>query len=115
MKPITASLPNFRTLVVMLMTGLILAFTSAEVRAATMVRMAEEQGVGRFYEDKVHHVDGEVRRLAQLQNRRQPVEQPLRLHPPLQPDACQLYDAPTRRAACPRAPPHLPRAPPRHA
>ena len=96
----------------MLMTVLMMAFTSAEVRANVMVRVAEEAGTSRFYEDKAHAVHVNVVRLAALQTSRDPEEWPL-----LDDAACVISAPPafgtrSRANMAPRAPPHQPRAPP---
>lgn len=111
MTPVSRLQLNFRTAVIMLMTLVVVAFSSAETRAAVMVKMAEEQGVARFYEDKVVHHSVEVVRVAQMQTTRSPQEVPS-LEAGRMP-ATQLR--PIERphfAASPRAPPHCPRAPP---
>lgn len=103
---------SLRGAVLMLMTVLMLAFTSAEVRATVMVRVAEEAGSSRFYEDKVHRAHVEVIRLGAMQTSRDPEALPLlndatpRLPAP---PACTTR---SRATASPRAPPHQPRAPP---
>lgn len=102
---------NFRTLVIMLMTLVVVAFSSAETRAAVSVQLAEEQGVARFYEDKVVHHSVEVVRLAEMQTTKSPEEVPS-----LEPARCLTAQLkPVERplfAPQPRAPPHCPRAPP---
>jgi hypothetical protein len=96
------------------MACLIMAFTSAEVRARVMVHMAEEQGVGRFYEDKVTH-QHEATRFAHMQHGRQRVELPLRCNRGWVPFYRQAIVASAFRVAKRRHTSHGPRAPPRHA
>jgi hypothetical protein len=102
---------SFRTCVIMLMTLIVLAFSSAETRAAVAVKMAEEQGIARFYEDKVIHHSAEVVRVAQMQTTRKPEEVPTFSGRALPTTALRPTERPLF-AASPRAPPHSPRAPP---
>jgi hypothetical protein len=108
----TPPILSLRNAVLMLMTVLMLAFTSAEVRANVMMRVAEEAGNGRFYEDKVHRAHVEVVRMGAMQTSRDPEALPLLA------DSTPLLAAPpvfttrSRATATPRAPPHQPRAPP---
>lgn len=114
----TQTLPRpslFRIFVITLMACLILAFTSAEVRARMLVRMAEEQGVGRFYEDKATHCQPEATRFAHMQHGRQRVELPLRVTAARQPSYRQVAVATTHGVAKRRHASHGPRAPPRNA
>jgi hypothetical protein len=97
------------------MACLIMAFTSAEVRARVMVHLAEEQGVGRFYEDKVTHHQPEATRFAHMQHGRQRVELPLRVHWGWLPFHRQAIVASSFRVAKRRHTSRGPRAPPRHA
>jgi hypothetical protein len=103
---------SLRNAVLMLMTVLMLAFTSAEVRATVMMRVAEEAGSGRFYEDKVHRVHVEVVRLGAMQTSRDPEALPLLSDSTPQLAAPPLFSTRSRATATPRAPPHQPRAPP---
>lgn len=105
---------NIRSCVLIVMMGLLLAFCSAETRATVMVRMTEE-GVSRFYEDKVSHLGAEVVRLRHAQHGRKPTELPIpRGLDPMPPLPAAAFSRPLR-AVSPRAPPHQPRAPPAHA
>jgi hypothetical protein len=111
MPPVSRLQLNFRAAVIMLMTLVVVAFSSAETRAAVMVKMAEEQGVARFYEDKVVHHSVEVVRLAQMQTTKSPEEIPS-LDAGRVPVSILKPLTRRRSAASPRAPPHCPRAPP---
>lgn len=96
----------------MLMTVLMMAFTSAETRATVMVKMAEEAGVGRFYEDKAHCVHVEVVKLNQMQGDSKPdllcrIGMLRQVIP-----AAPGFTTRARSPLSPRAPPHRPRAPP---
>lgn len=103
---------SLRGAVIMLMTVLMMAFTSAETRATLMVKMAEESGVGRFYEDKSHCVHVEVVKLAHMQGDSKP-DLLCRLAQARQPiPADPGYTTRARSPLSPRAPPHRPRAPP---
>jgi hypothetical protein len=103
---------SLRHAVVMLMTVLMLAFTSAEVRANVMTRMAEEAGTGRFYEDKVHRVHVEVVRMRAMQTSRDPEALSLLNDATPHVAAPPHFSTRSRATATPRAPPHQPRAPP---
>jgi hypothetical protein len=105
----------FRALVIAVMACLILAFTSAEVRARMMVHMAEEQGVGRFYEDKATHRQPEATRFAHMQHGRQRVELPLRVHAAGHSHHRQAPVVGALGVARRRHSTHGPRAPPRNA
>lgn len=96
----------------MLMTVLMMAFTSAETRANLMVRMAEETGASRFYEDKSHCVHVEVVKLAHMQGDSKP-DLLCRIGADRQAiPAGPAYSTRARSPLSPRAPPHRPRAPP---
>jgi hypothetical protein len=103
---------SLRGALIMMMTVLMLAFTSAEVRANVMMRMAEEAGTGRFYEDKVHRVHVEVVNLRAMQTSRDPEALSLLNDATPQVAAPPMFTTRSRATATPRAPPHQPRAPP---
>lgn len=96
----------------MLMTVLMMAFTSAETRATVMVKMAEEAGVGRFYEDKAHCVHVDVVKLRQMRGSRKPDVVPQATPPRYAIPADPGFTTRARSPLSPRAPPHRPRAPP---
>lgn len=103
---------SLRGAAIMLMTVLMMAFTSAEVRANVMVRVAEEVGSTRFYEDKVHSVHVNVVRHAAMQTSRDPEDWPLCDDGVVRIMAPPAFSTRSRATDTPRAPPHQPRAPP---
>ncbi|MNL72944.1 hypothetical protein D3C87_1983400 [compost metagenome] len=77
-----------------------------------MVRVAEEVGSSRFYEDKAHTVHVNVVRLAAMQGSRDPEEWPLLDDAASHLKAPPAFTTRPRATNPPRAPPHQPRAPP---
>jgi hypothetical protein len=102
---------RLRIAVTTMMVVLMLAFASAENRASVMTRLAEESGVGRFYEDKTHRINAAVVQLA-CEQHCPTVTDSGRPRAPRFSAAVPSMTGRTLRAMRARAPPHLPRAPP---
>ena len=102
-----------RAFVLLLLTAALTAFTTAaETRATVLVKMAEEVGMGRFFEEKAARPHAEAVRLRQLQASRKPEELPLRAEAPSAPRRPAPVIQRGWAPRSPRGPPHFPRAPP---